>query len=100
MFLATMIPMLFSMDGNAASTWYFNETDFKAAVSTSLLEDFETFTSKHTQLKSFASNGITYTGFAGFGGGNVWVASPGYPNFGAGVTRPTITSILTANGAE
>jgi hypothetical protein len=45
------------------------------------------------------SSGVTYTGLAGTPFPNVWVASPGYNNFGAGVGITT-TSILTANGNE
>jgi len=94
-----LISMVFATTGYTI-TWYFTKADFDAAVSTTLLEDFENFVPKDTQLKSFTSNGVTYTGFAGFGGGNVWIASPGYTNFGASVPQPTDTSILTANGSE
>jgi hypothetical protein len=91
---------MFSTTGYADMTFYFTKAGFDAAVSTTFLEDFENIVPKDTQLKSFTSNGVTYTGFGGFSGGNVWVASPGYINFGAGVPRPTNTSILTADGDE
>jgi hypothetical protein len=95
-----LISIVFATTGHTTITWYFTKADFDAAVSTTLLEDFESFVPKDTQFPSFTSNGVTYAGFVGFGGGNVWVASPGYTNFGAGVPQPTDTSILTADGPE
>jgi hypothetical protein len=54
---------------------------------------------RDTPLPSFSQAGITYTGFAGSPFPNVFVSSPGYINYGAGL-NPTTTSILTANGDE
>jgi hypothetical protein len=54
--------------------------------------------SKDGANASFSQHGITYSGIFP-GPGNVWVSSPGYDNFGAGL-NPTTTSILTANGDE
>ena len=79
---------------------YLTKASFDSAASTTVLEDFEGITPKDTPLASFVSNGVTYTGLAGAPSPNVWVASPGYSNFGAGVAQPTSTSILTANGDE
>jgi hypothetical protein len=81
-------------------TFYLTKPLFDTAVTTSLLEDFESVVPKDTALASFVSNGVTYTGLAGSPSPNVWVASPGYTNFGAGVPQPTTTSILVANGDE
>jgi hypothetical protein len=81
-------------------TFYASKASFDAAVATTLLEDFESFAPKDTPLPFFISNGVTYTAFAGAPFPNVWVASPGYSNFGAGVPQPTTTSILVANGDE
>ena len=78
---------------------YLTQPTFDSAATTSLLEDFESFSPKDTALASFTSHGVTYTGLAGSPSPNVWVASPGYNNFGAGVGTTT-TSILTANGDE
>jgi hypothetical protein len=61
-----------------------------------LVEDFESVFPKDTALPSFTSNGITYTGTQA-SSPNVWVASPGYTNFGVPVTT---SSVLTANGPE
>jgi hypothetical protein len=80
-------------------TFYTNQSAFDSAATTSLLEDFEAFTPKDTPFSSITSHGVVYTGFAGVPFPNVWVASPGYNNFGAGVGTTT-TSILTANGDE
>jgi len=80
--------------------FYLTRPLFDTAASTTVLEDFEGVVPKDTPLASFVSNGVTYTGLAGSPFPNVWVASPGYNNFGAGVTQPTTTSILVANGDE
>jgi hypothetical protein len=97
---AVMFLFIFGANGHAGVIFYTSEASFKAAVPTAfLLEDFESFAPKDTPLASFTSNGVTYTGFGGTPFPNVWVASPGYNNFGAGVGITT-TSILTANGDE
>jgi hypothetical protein len=89
---------LFPVAASAATiTFYTSEAAFVAAANPSLLETFEAVAPKDTALAVIVSNGVTYspTGI----GTNVWVASPGYPNFGAGV-GVTTTSILTATGEE
>lgn len=79
-----------------APTFYTNATAFDAASNILITEGFESVVaSKDTALASFASQGITY---AGVGGRNVWIASPGYDNFG--VKPLTTSSILTATGDE
>jgi PEP-CTERM motif len=70
---------------------------FGAAGSPSYVETFETVPiAKDASVASFSQAGITYSGQAGT---NVFVSSPGYVNYGAGL-NPTTTSILTANGDE
>ena len=96
---AALISMVLATTGYTTMTWYSTKADFDAAISTTLLEDFGSFAPKDTALPSFTSNGVTYTGFAGTPFPNVWVHSPGYTNFGAGVGTNT-TSMLTANGDE
>jgi len=85
--------------GNAhASTMFFTDVNaFDALTNTTLVEDFEAFSPKDRLLPSFVSNGNTYTGLAGVPNPNVWVARPGYINFGVPVTT---SSILTGNGDE
>jgi len=77
--------------------YYTDLSTFDAAGDAELLETFEGWMPKDTALPSLTSNGITYTGLAGVGSPNVWVASPGYTNFGVDVTE---SSVLTANGDE
>lgn len=60
-------------------------------------ETFETVpVSKDSAHASFTKAGATYTAL---GGTNVFVSSPGYTNYGAGVGTTT-SSVLTANGDE
>ena len=59
-------------------------------------EDFESVPVKDASLPSLN----TWVGtFSPAGGGNVFVSSPGYTNFGPGL-NPTSSSILTASGPE
>jgi PEP-CTERM motif len=70
---------------------------FGAAGTPSYTETFETVPfAKDVAFPSFTIAGTTYTGQAGT---NVFVSSPGYFNYGAGL-NPTTSSILTANGDE
>lgn len=80
--------------GHSSIIIYHSQVAFNAAASPSLLEDFESVVPKDVALSSFTSNGVTYASST-----NVWVASPGYTNFGAGVGTTT-SSILTATGDE
>ena len=82
---------------SAAVITFTSEAAFDAATNATVVEDFESFSPKDTNLAVIVSNGITYTPVGT--GTNVAVASPGYTNFGAGV-NPTTTSILTASGNE
>jgi hypothetical protein len=83
--------------GSAAFTVYTDLSGFNADTSSSLVEDFEAVSPKNTALASFTSNGITYTGVQALSP-NVWVASPGYTNFG--LPGATTSSVLTSNGNE
>lgn len=79
-----------------------NQAAYNAAAPTAVLtEDFEaTGQPLDTQLfAGFSHNGVSYLGLAGTPAPNVWIASPGYTNFGAGVGTTT-SKILTANGDE
>jgi hypothetical protein len=70
-----------------------------AAVPT-YTETFESVpVAKDTPHASFSQAGITYIGLAGGRTPNVFVTSPGYNNYGAGL-NPTTSSILAANGDE
>ena len=98
--LIVLLSLAFAATSQAGVILHLTKASFDSAASTTVLEDFEGITPKDTPLASFVSNGVTYTGLAGAPSPNVWVASPGYSNFGAGVAQPTSTSILTANGDE
>lgn len=90
--------VVYARAAQAGVTFYSTKGSFDAAVTTTLLEDFENIPGivKDHFYASFTHNGVTYLAAPGF---NVAVASPGYTNFGAGVGRTT-SSILTANGNE
>lgn len=79
-----------------APSFFTDYTSFDAASNTVLTEDFESLspTMYDKALANFTSNGITYDGV---GTHNVWIASPGYTNFGV---NPTTSSVLTATGDE
>lgn len=78
-------------------SYYTDLASFDAASQTSLVEDFELVSPKNTPLPTLTTNGITFVGLAGIPFPNVYVASPGFTNFGVPVTT---SSVLTANGAE
>ena len=84
----------------AAAQTFTAKSLFLAAVGTpDYTETFESVpVPKDVAVSSFTQAGISYTGLAGRPT-NVWVASPGYNNFGAGL-NPTASSVLTANGNE
>ena len=83
----------------AAPTYYTDFTLFDAASVTALTEDFEDVTpyNKDQAYASITLDGITYTGEQPTGA-NVWVASPGYTNFG--LPGATTSSVLTSTGPE
>lgn len=80
----------------ATPTVYLSQGSFISDNVATLVEDFESVGPKDTALASITHNGITYTGTQA-SSPNVWVASPGYNNFGAPLTT---SSVLTANGNE
>lgn len=85
----------------AAAQTYTAKSLFLAAIGApDYTETFETVpVAKDTPLSSFLKAGIKYTGLAGLPTPNVWIASAGYNNFGAGL-NPTSSSVLTGNGDE
>ena len=85
--------------GSAQATLvtYANLASFNSAATATVVEDFETVFPKNVALGSLTHNGISYTPYAGVPSANVWVAGPGYTNFG---TPATTSSVLTANGNE
>lgn len=91
------------LGSTASAQAYTSAASFLGAAGTpSYTETFETMPAlrfKNTPYAFLTKNGITYTGLAGVPTFNVWVASPGFPNFGVGLS-PTTTSILTSNGDE
>jgi hypothetical protein len=95
--LAVAVPQI----SQGAVVFYTDVGSFNAASSTALVEDFEVIapTPKDTALPSFTHNGNTYTGISSpLASPNVWVASPGYTNFG--LPGATTSSVLTATGDE
>ena len=83
----------------AAPTYYTDLVSFDAASVTTLAEDFEDVApyNKDQAYASITLNGITYTGEQS-SNANVWVASPGYTNFG--LPGATTSSVLTSTGPE
>jgi hypothetical protein len=99
-FFGLALTLVLSMKpAHSALIVYANQVSFSGASTTSLVEDFEAVGvyPRNAPMASLNHNGITYTALAGVPSPNIWVASPGYNNFG---TPTTTTSILTANGNE
>jgi hypothetical protein len=70
---------------------------FNSVATAAVVEDFESAFPKNVSLENLTHNGITYTPNAGVPFFNVFIAGPGYNNFG---TPTTTSSVLTANGDE
>ena len=68
-------------------------------MATTLHEDFASLGPRETGVASLDTAIGTITGLAGTPTANVYLAPPGYSNFGIG-TNPTTATILTANGDE
>lgn len=66
---------------------------FDADTAISIVETFDLVAPKDTQLPWFTSQGVTYA--PAVVGGNVWVTSYPYENFGVEIPDATV---LTANG--
>lgn len=99
-YIFALVPVLVLAAATQADLTFYGPTEklsFEATNIIAFVEDFESVMPKDTALASFISNGITYTGLAGIPFPNVWVASPGYTNFGVPVTT---SSVLTSNGDE
>jgi hypothetical protein len=89
--------MLAAGSARATLVTYADLAAFNSAATAAVVEDFETVFPKNVALASLSHNGITYAPYAGVPSPNVWVAGPGYTNFG---TPATTSSVLTANGNE
>lgn len=86
----------------AGVTFFTSQAAFNGAAATAVIESFEsTGFPLHTLIPAFSHNGLTFTGLSGgVPVPNVYIYPPGGTEFGAGVTLPTTTTILTANGEE
>ena len=93
--------LLLAIAAPASAQSFNNKSVFLgAAGSPFYTETFETVPiAKNVPNGAFTQSGITYTPLAGVPTINLWVSSPGYTNYGAGL-NPTTSSILTANGDE
>lgn len=84
----------------AAVTFYDSKAAFDAAASTTLIEDFTSFTPKDTSIFSSITRGIaTYTPFAPIHAPNLVVTGVAYTNFGANL-NPVTDHVLTTSGDE
>ncbi len=86
---------------SGAQTFSNKSAFLSAAGSPSYTETFESvpIAKDANYYGSFTKNGISYAPKAGVPGHNLYVSSPGYTNFGAGIGATT-SSILTSNGDE
>lgn len=93
--------LLLAIAAPASAQSFNSKSVFLAAAGTPFYtETFETVPiAKDAASTGFTQSGITYTPLAGVRTINLWVSSPGYTNYGAGL-NPTTSSILTANGDE
>ena len=93
--------LLLAFSAPASAQTFNSKSVFLAAAGTPFYtETFETVPiAKDAEHGPFTKNGITYTPLAGARTINLWVSSPGYTNYGAGL-NPTTSSILTSNGDE
>ncbi|MBD3420015.1 MAG: PEP-CTERM sorting domain-containing protein [Chitinivibrionales bacterium] len=97
---ATMALAILFAHAKADIITYSDFAVFDGAADIALAEDFESVpVAYNTALSSFSNNGLTYSGVSSSPfSPNVWIASPGYTNFG--IPGPTTSSILTATGNE
>ena len=97
--LVCLLVVLGASAAVAGPKFFTDFASFDAASDTVLKEDFENWPYAYDArlYGPVTNNGITYTGLAGTPQPNIWVASPGYTNFGV---KPTTSSVLTANGDE
>lgn len=92
----TVLAGSFLVAGAASAAVTFTTTLDATWLAISVDEDFESISPKDTALTSFTSGGVTYAGINP--PNNVWVASPGYSNFGTAAVTPS--SVLTTTGNE
>ena len=83
----------------ASVTFFTTQAAFDAATDTTLLENFATAPSKNHALASLTLHGVTYTSLATGASHNVYVAAPGFSNFGSHV-GVTTDNIMTSSGVE
>jgi hypothetical protein len=94
----------FPVTAEAATVLFTDQATFNAAVpGTVLIEDFEDspLALRDMSLPGYSGPGgeISFVPYDGSPAINVFIASAGYTNFGAGL-NPTTSTILTANGNE
>lgn len=103
-FLPVAAILAMASSANATTTLYSNEATFSgAAPGSAIIENFEDSAAgaRDMLLPNYTGPGgeISFTPFDGSPVPNVFIASAGYTNFGAG-QNPTTSIILTANGNE
>ena len=92
------VALLWIQPAFSGPIYYTDFGSFDAATNTTIVEDFEGISPKDAPQDSFTNNGITYQAISSDPRKpNVWVSSPGYPNYGV---VSTASSILTATGDE
>ncbi len=79
----------------ATVSYYTDRAAFLSASTISLTDDFVT-NAPNVFASSFSRSGVTYSALTS----DIGIAAPGYTNFGAGVTLPTVEYIVTGNGNE
>ena len=79
----------------ATASFYTNHAAFTAASTISLNNDYSTG-SPNVFGSAFTRNGISNSALSS----DIGTAWPGYNNFGADVTQPTVEYIVTGNGNE
>ena len=85
---------------SAAVTFYGTKAAFDGAASTVLIEDFDSFVPKDTNIFSSVTRGIaTYTPFAPAAQPNLVVTGSTYNNFGTNL-NPFNGTVLTTSGDE
>lgn len=79
----------------ATVSYYTDRAAFVSASTIALTDDFVT-NLPNVFGSSFTRSGVTYSALTS----DIGIAGPGYTNFGAGVTLPTVEYIVTGNGNE
>lgn len=84
---------------SAAVTFYSSEATFNVAASTTLIEDFTSFSPKDTGIGPITLGIATYTPFAPTSNPNLVVTGVPYTNFGTNL-NPVTEHVLTTSGDE